>query len=136
MTQMTAFIAYAILLTYLLTVKAELIVSPALKVLRGRNLLNVTPAQNTCKFNSTICSEPNSAGSKCCDEVCVDTSSDENNCGSCGRDCSFGKTCCDGDCVDLQKDEDNCGRCGLKCPKTISINNLNGKCENGLCDYN
>ncbi|BBN11995.1 hypothetical protein MPTK1_5g16640 [Marchantia polymorpha subsp. ruderalis] len=134
------FMTSAFLLILVLAVNAEdhldanAVSSPA--SLRGRFLLNVSPVKNTCKYNKAICSEPGSAGPDCCDEVCVDKSIDSNHCGSCSHDCDFGETCCDGDCVDLQKDEDNCGRCGLACPKRISTNNLHGRCENGLCDYN
>ncbi|BBN11993.1 hypothetical protein MPTK1_5g16620 [Marchantia polymorpha subsp. ruderalis] len=136
------FMASATLLIFVLAVNAEdyldidvnAVSSPASP--RRRFLLNVTPARNTCKYNKSICRQAGSAGPDCCDEVCVDKSTDFNNCGSCGHDCHFGKTCCDGDCVDLQKDEDNCGRCGLKCPRRISTHNLHGRCENGLCDYN
>lgn len=70
-------------------------------------------------------------GRKCCDEVCVDTSSDDNNCGSCGRDCSLRKNllpCC---CVDLHK-----WRQLLKMWTEMSQDDLDKVCENGLYDYN
>ncbi|KAG6549322.1 hypothetical protein Mapa_009039 [Marchantia paleacea] len=104
--------------------------------LARRSLLNLRPQRKTCKLNKAMCSEPGSAGPNCCNELCVNTSTDINHCGHCDHSCYFGRTCCDGDCVDLETDEDNCGRCGLKCPRIYSTSNFHRSCENGLCNYN
>lgn len=66
-----------------------------------------------------------------CNGMCVNTSSDTQNCGSCGTACSAGATCvsgvcttpcstptvnCNGACKNLLLDVDNCGACGAQCP--------------------
>jgi hypothetical protein len=79
-----------------------------------------------------------------CGGLCVDTSTDSNNCGRCGNQCSSGEVCCNGSCVtaisggycwstgygcqfgmlectpgvcqDVQGDPLNCGSCGNRCP--------------------
>ncbi len=38
---------------------------------------------------------------KCCNGICRDTDSDENNCGQCGRACAQGQTCVAGSCLDI-----------------------------------
>ncbi|HEX4337316.1 MAG TPA: hypothetical protein VH062_15475 [Polyangiaceae bacterium] len=37
---------------------------------------------------------------------------DENNCGACGVKCAAGEKCCDSRCVDTSTDDDDCGGCG------------------------
>jgi len=76
---------------------------------------------------------------RCPPAGCVDLSSDNNNCGSCGRICSGGTTCqggscacpsgqtdCGGTCVDTKTDPANCGGCGISCEPGTT-------CQNGLC---
>jgi hypothetical protein len=61
--------------------------------------------------------------------TCVNTQTDNNNCGACGTACAMGSTCqmgacrcpmgstlCGRSCVNLQTDAANCGRCGNACP--------------------
>jgi hypothetical protein len=65
-----------------------------------------------------------------CDDVCVDTAVDQNNCGECGNVCGEGEVCsngecgsscggayaeCGGKCANVQYDINNCGACGKKC---------------------
>ena len=60
----------------------------------------------------------------CCDNQCVDTTSDQNNCGGCSMPCNS-LTCCSSSCVDtMGSDDNNCGGCGTIC---------NGTCNSGVC---
>lgn len=62
-----------------------------------------------------------------CGSSCVNLSTSNGNCGSCGHICSGIKpTCCDGTCTNLKSDKFNCGTCGHKCG-TFAI------CEMGSC---
>jgi hypothetical protein len=74
-----------------------------------------------------------------CDGVCVDTSWDPYNCGSCGAECVAGFVCenglcvcpgslvhCNGQCVDLTSDTANCGSCDSPC-------SWGEACVNGAC---
>ena len=62
-----------------------------------------------------------------CGGTCVNLSTSNGNCGSCGHICSGLKpTCCDGTCTNLKSDKSNCGTCGHKCTKFAT-------CEAGSC---
>ena len=95
---------------------------------------------------STQCQSCGDFGMIECGETCVDNSTDEGNCGSCGNSCQYGEICyngncyvicegcgcppglidCGGTCVDNSTDEDNCGTCGNTC-ESDEI------CDNGTC---
>ena len=63
-------------------------------------------------------------GTSCCNNTCIDTSMDPNNCGSCGNPCGA-LSCCSSSCTDtMGSDTSNCGGCGVIC---------NGTCLNGTC---
>jgi hypothetical protein len=62
---------------------------------------------------------------RCCGAKCLNTQTDEANCGACGIACATGQTCCSGKCVSLLRDRANCGACGKRCRK--------GSCVNGRC---
>ena len=88
------------------------------------------------------------AGQGCCGGACRDTSSDEANCGMCGRMCpgdttcnmgrclcgtsectapsgdSLGQLCCGGSCV--AQDNSNCGGCGTMCDAAGGTSCING----------
>jgi hypothetical protein len=83
-----------------------------------------------------------------CNDMCVDTGTDPNNCGRCGNVCSAGQSCvsgrcegggstcpdgltsCNGVCVDTNNDLRNCGACGRVCPEQL---NAVGTCNGGYC---
>jgi len=74
-----------------------------------------------------------------CNDQCVDTSLDPENCGDCNNICASG-VCIDGgclvcaaeesvcgrQCLNLANDPDNCGSCGNPCGS--------GLCSNGVCE--
>jgi hypothetical protein len=62
----------------------------------------------------------------CCDGVCRQLSTHEGNCGVCGRACAARETCCNGTCRNLTTDEANCGVCGRVCTATQ-------RCLAGIC---
>jgi hypothetical protein len=80
-----------------------------------------------------------SAGLTACGTECVDTLSDNLNCGDCGVVCAGGQRCengactcdggltaCSGQCVDLQTSPTHCGACGNACGTGQS-------CTAGVC---
>jgi hypothetical protein len=78
-----------------------------------------------------------SLGFEPCASGCVDTVTDDANCGGCGNVCTTGLTCsagvccgdmelgCRGACIDPLTDPDNCGGCGISC--------TSGICQAGAC---
>ncbi len=81
----------------------------------------------SCSFAVVGPACPSSAADDC-DDLCIDTTSDEANCGACGIVCPTGRMCsagscgcgpgetaCGGACVDTTSDEANCGACGTTC---------------------
>jgi len=92
-----------------------------------------------------------SAGTTVCGGGCVNLTSDNQNCGTCGRDCGKGLYCCNGECcllilcrehetkcgasnmscTDLQTDTFSCGACGVKCSFEPPLETCcNGTCRN------
>ena len=82
------------------------------------------------------------AGSVQCSGSCVDTQTDNSNCGECGKACTGGTTCsaglcamgcplgettCEGKCTDPQTDNANCGTCGKPCASGLAC------CSGGMC---
>jgi len=77
-----------------------------------------------------------------CNGACVNTRSDRDNCGACGRACPMGQQCrgsicqpaclsqmqlCGGVMTDTATDPMNCGFCGMACP-------AGEVCSGGSCD--
>jgi 6-phosphogluconolactonase (cycloisomerase 2 family) len=96
---------------------------------------------------ATACSDdasPCPAGSTLCGDLCVNTRTDQQNCGACGTacdpgfvcdgagtcalSCQAGLTACDGTCVDTQSDRASCGACGTAC-EDGDVCNGSGVCE-------
>jgi hypothetical protein len=76
-------------------------------------------------------------GTTLCGTACVNTATNNQNCGTCGTTCPAERTCqsgkcqcptgytdCGGQCVDTRIDAQNCGSCGSVC---------SGMCTNGVC---
>ncbi|CAF1895190.1 unnamed protein product [Brassica napus] len=51
----------------------------------------------------------------CCNNKCMDLSTDDKNCGACKNKCKFGQTCCRGQCVYVAYDKRHCGECNHRC---------------------
>jgi hypothetical protein len=97
----------------------------------GQTITNDFGYQQVCN------ADPNQ---KQCNGLCVDVSSDEQNCGDCGTRCASTATCtnsqcqcpqanqtsCPNGCFDLSSDSQNCGVCGNYCPTGVQC--VAGKC--------
>jgi hypothetical protein len=108
----------------------------------------------TAALEGQSCARTGGVGT-CCGSVCVDRSTDESNCGSCGHYCPasmsckggacgldvcdaghVGSTChvtetkiglcCPDGCVDTKTDSQNCGGCEQPCPGSTT-------CQGGAC---
>ncbi|CAN8252882.1 unnamed protein product [Cochlearia groenlandica] len=90
-------------------------------------------AADHCNKDNEICSSsyysngPNSTMT-CCNNKCMDLSTDDNNCGECKNKCKFGQTCCRGQCVYVAYDKRHCGECNHSC-------DFGQFCVYGLCNY-
>ncbi|RZC91801.1 hypothetical protein C5167_027866 [Papaver somniferum] len=86
-------------------------------------------AASHCNKNDNVCYAEGSPGTTCCNNKCVNLTSDSDNCGACKSKCKFyTETCCNGICVNLSYDKRHCGRCNNKCT-------TGGICLYGNCDY-
>jgi hypothetical protein len=83
-----------------------------------------------------------------CSGACVDTKTDNDNCGMCGNPCmqgteqcvqgmccKTGQTVCSMMCTDTNTDPNNCGMCGKMCPMNTPVC-ANGNCQAGCADMN
>ena len=84
-------------------------------------------------------------GQTLCGTGCVDTNTNNANCGTCGNACASPRTCgagtcqcpsgytdCSGQCVNTQIDVANCGGCGKACSGVCSA----GACQASSCTSN
>jgi hypothetical protein len=85
-----------------------------------------------CKGDADCVSE--GAGNHCCTDVCVDTTLDDNNCGTCGNACAQGLSCCGSTCANIAIDSANCGGCGIACTLLHAVSSCaNAKCKINSC---
>jgi len=89
----------------------------------------VCASNRSCVAGACVCtSNANcSTGQLCCSGACVDTRSDEANCGACGAACTSTQTCCSSSCKTLATDINNCGTCGSTC------DSHSDRCTAGQC---
>ena len=93
---------------------------------------------------SGTCSVICPTGKTDCSSACVDTKTDNDNCGMCGtactpmtEQCTEGQCCktgeksCNGMCTNVQSDTKNCGMCGTACPMNMPLC-VNGKCTTSI----
>ena len=89
--------------------------------------------QNGCRY----CSET--------EDICIDISQNDTNCGKCNRkcptkqlctdakcQCAFGLEICSTGCVELQSNPTHCGKCGNACKDNQVC--YQGKCIEGKCE--
>ncbi|KAK4404631.1 hypothetical protein Sango_0831700 [Sesamum angolense] len=99
----------------------------------GRFLKGITNPRATshlCDRDRSVCNYFMEGGrnTTCCNNKCVETTYDGDNCGACGQKCALGEACCGGECVNLGYDKRHCGFCDNKCK-------IDGSCVYGICDY-
>ncbi|KAH7546758.1 stigma-specific STIG1-like protein 1 [Ziziphus jujuba] len=86
-------------------------------------------AADHCHKDHEICYEIDGGkNSTCCNNKCVDLSTDKHNCGACKKKCKFPETCCRGKCVYLSLDKRHCGECNHRCKP-------GEYCFYGMCSY-
>ncbi len=77
------------------------------------------PQDQVCHSGACVagCNQQKPCGGAltCCAQLCVDTTSDYQNCGACGTACQNGWNCCGSACSNPANDVANCGGCGIAC---------------------
>ncbi|KAK2639773.1 hypothetical protein Ddye_027568 [Dipteronia dyeriana] len=84
-------------------------------------------AADHCNKDNEVCHYQN-RNSTCCNNKCMDLSTDNHNCGACKNKCKFTQACCRGQCVNLSFDKRHCGHCNNRCEP-------GQYCVYGMCDY-
>lgn len=84
-------------------------------------------AADHCNKDNEVCFAQG-RNSTCCNNKCMDLSTDNKNCGACKKKCKFTESCCRGECVNLAFDKRHCGRCNNRCEQGEF-------CVYGMCDY-
>lgn len=85
-------------------------------------------AADHCNKDNEICNILGGKNQTCCNNKCLDLSTDDKNCGACKNKCHFSETCCRGQCVNLSYDKRHCGKCNNRCEK-------GEYCVYGMCHY-
>ncbi|XP_010252475.1 PREDICTED: stigma-specific STIG1-like protein 1 [Nelumbo nucifera] len=96
--------------------------------LRGSSRFLAGGGAMTCDRYPSICRTVGSLGPDCCKRQCVNLSTDQFNCGKCGKRCKYSEMCCGGECVNPFFSEKHCGQCNNRCVKGTS-------CVYGFCSY-
>ena len=101
------------------------------------------PSQASCSYS---CNE----GLSACGDLCVDTTTDPQFCGSCDNSCTDAESCNDGQCVDdcddgfnacgdlcvdLENDIQHCGSCDNDCGDDSWPADSSPTCLDGECDF-
>ncbi len=81
--------------------------------------------------NCGACGRQCDATKTCCQGSCVDLDTDARFCGSCQNSCGASRICCGGECADTSSDVENCGGCGIVCEGALSCC---GSCTNTKVD--
>ncbi|XP_002529446.2 stigma-specific STIG1-like protein 1 [Ricinus communis] len=85
-------------------------------------------AADHCRKDQDVCYYMGGKNYTCCNNKCLDLSTDDKNCGACKKKCLHTQTCCRGQCVYLSLDKRHCGKCNNRC--------LDGEyCVFGMCSY-
>lgn len=84
-------------------------------------------AADHCHKDNEVCYYQNK-NSTCCNNKCMDLSTDDHNCGACKNKCKFTQACCSGQCVNLAFDKRHCGHCNNRCQP-------GAYCVYGMCGY-
>ncbi|KAJ0044914.1 hypothetical protein Pint_04079 [Pistacia integerrima] len=84
-------------------------------------------AADHCHKDNEVC-YAQGQNATCCNNKCMDLSTDDKNCGACKNKCKYTETCCRGECVNLSFDKRHCGSCNNRCP-------TGEYCVYGMCDY-
>ncbi|KAJ6775923.1 hypothetical protein OIU74_000167 [Salix koriyanagi] len=85
-------------------------------------------AADHCLKNNERCNILEGKNYKCCNNKCMDLSTDKDNCGACKKKCKYTENCCRGECVLISLDKRHCGKCNNRC--------LQGEfCVYGMCNY-
>ncbi|WOH04176.1 hypothetical protein DCAR_0623585 [Daucus carota subsp. sativus] len=109
------------------TAADEVLVMPFKRVNRFLAEERNPRAADHCHKDNEVCNYQGT-NSTCCNNKCLDLSTDNKNCGACKNKCKYTDTCCRGECVDTTYDKRHCGECNNKCSP-------GGYCIYGLCDY-
>ncbi|MED6208370.1 hypothetical protein PIB30_044404 [Stylosanthes scabra] len=114
------FVVSMVMMALAITMPASTEASEEQSSLRGRSRFLFSEKSSKGSVETAACDK--------CNNKCVDFSTDQLNCGRCGKKCGHNKICCVGKCVNPMTNEKHCGKCGNKC-------NSKGSCVYGLCNY-
>ncbi|KAF3453418.1 hypothetical protein FNV43_RR03858 [Rhamnella rubrinervis] len=107
----------------------KVLVLPSKRVSRFLKEEKNPRAADHCHKDNEICYLIDGAkNTTCCNNKCMDLSTDKNNCGACKKKCKYTETCCRGECVNIAYDKRHCGECNHRC-------HTGEYCVFGMCGY-